>query len=304
MSNSMLSVAIPTYNRTDILISNLQSILDELIEHQIAVYISDDSNNEETEIAIQELQTIHPLIFYFKNEPKLGHDKNCIRTLSIPKQEYIWYLGDSMIPKKGAIRKILKVLLDNDFDFVSVNAEGRRLDKESKVYTDAPVAFSDIGWHLTMSGATIYKKAALELEKIDISKCSNFPQLAIIFKNFNKKKMYWINEKLISSNINKKSYWSSRVLDVFVIDYHKTLDYIFGDKYNVSNLVYQHLSNSGLLSFYSLLGLVVNGNISSDSYEKYNSVFKHFNMTEKTLVKIMINVPKGVIGILYNFLRK
>ena len=66
----MLSVAIPTYNRTDILISNLQSILDELIEHQIAVYISDDSNNEETEIAIQELQTIHPLIFYFKNEPK------------------------------------------------------------------------------------------------------------------------------------------------------------------------------------------------------------------------------------------
>lgn len=304
MSNSILSIAIPTYNRSDILVSNLQSILDELIEHQIPVYISDDSNNKDTKIAIQELQTAHSLISYFKNEPSLGHDKNCIRTLSIPKEKYIWYLGDSMILNKGTIGKILKIVADNDFDFVSVNAEGRRLDKESRVYTDALVAFSDIGWHLTMSGATIYRRTTLDLEKIDVSECINFPQLAIIFKNFDKKRLYWISEKLVSSNPNKKSYWSSRVLDVFVTDYYKTLNYIFDDKSNISHLVYQHARNSGLLSVFSLLGLVANKNINSDSYTKYNSLFMHFNMTEKVLVKIFVNAPKDVIRILYNFLIK
>lgn len=304
MRSSILSLAIPTYNRADILISNLQSILDELIEHQIAVYISDDSNDEKTAVVIRSLVKAHPLIFYFRNHPGLGHDRNCIRTLSLPEEDYIWYMGDSMILKKGTISKMLKLLSGGDFDFVSVNCDGRNLDIKSKLYTESLSAFSDVGWHLTMTGATIYKRSVLDLDKIDISECSNFPQLAVIFKNFDGKRLYWINERLIYSNPDKKSYWNNRVLEVFVTDYYKTLNYILEDKRIINHFVYQHAHNSGLLSFFSLVSLVATGNINSANYEKYRLFFKQLSTKESAIIKTLMIVPKYFIRILNVFLIK
>lgn len=304
MRSSILSLAIPTYNRADILISNLQSILDELIEHQIAVYISDDSNDEKTAVVIRSLVKAHPLIFYFRNHPGLGHDRNCIRTLSLPEEDYIWYMGDSMILKKGTISKMLKLLSGGDFDFVSVNCDGRNLDIKSKLYTESLSAFSDVGWHLTMTGATIYKRSVLDLDKIDISECSNFPQLAVIFKNFDGKRLYWINERLIYSNPDKKSYWNNRVLEVFVTDYYKTLNYILEDKRIINHFVYQHAHNSGLLSFFSLVSLVATGNINSANYEKYRLFFKQLSTKESAIIKTLMIVPKYFIRILNAFLIK
>src|SRR5690242_16353532 len=107
---SKIAIAIPTYNRAEILKYNLLQIIDELIFYKIPVYISDDSNNDNTKIVIEELQIKYNLIFYYKNEISLGHDKNCLQTIFLPNEKYVWYLGDSMIIKNGAFKKILDII--------------------------------------------------------------------------------------------------------------------------------------------------------------------------------------------------
>ena len=52
--NNNLAIFIPTYNRPKILKSNLVNIINQAQEFEIPVYVSDDSNNKETKIIIEE----------------------------------------------------------------------------------------------------------------------------------------------------------------------------------------------------------------------------------------------------------
>jgi glycosyltransferase involved in cell wall biosynthesis len=158
MKNNKLAIAIPTYNRAAILRENILLMLGEIRRFSIPVYISDDSTNNETEIVFQEIKKVYEYIYYYKNSPSLGHDKNCLRTIGLPSEDYVWYLGDSNIIKPFGIEKILNIINNNDFDFVSVNVSTRELDLSDKLITDGNQLLFDLGWHLTMTSATIYSK--------------------------------------------------------------------------------------------------------------------------------------------------
>jgi len=49
MKNKRLSIAISSYNRSEILKENLLLMLDEIKEFSIPIYISDDSTNDDIE---------------------------------------------------------------------------------------------------------------------------------------------------------------------------------------------------------------------------------------------------------------
>jgi len=106
MKNKKLAIAIPTYNRASIVKENILLMLNEIKRYSIPLYISDDSNNEETKLVVVDLKKEYDYIYYYKNQPGLGHDKNCIRTLALPNEEYIWYLGDSIIIEDGGIKNV------------------------------------------------------------------------------------------------------------------------------------------------------------------------------------------------------
>src|SRR5882762_10025745 len=155
MKNSTLAIAIPTYNRPDILRESLLSILDDVKKFSISIYISDDSENNYTRIMIANLKKEYANIFYFQNNPGLGHDKNCIKTLSLPNEDYIWYLNDSAVVLNGALNKLMSIISDRDFDFISVNAQGRKLNIEDRIFDNGNELLINLGWHLSQTGATI-----------------------------------------------------------------------------------------------------------------------------------------------------
>ncbi|MDO5614615.1 MAG: glycosyltransferase [Cruoricaptor ignavus] len=106
MNKQTLSITIPTYNRPEILEKTILSFIDESLLYDINVYISDDSTNNLTENLILKLQKTYPKfkIHYHKNPINLGHDKNCIKALSLSSQDYIWYLGDSCSINRGGTK--------------------------------------------------------------------------------------------------------------------------------------------------------------------------------------------------------
>jgi glycosyltransferase involved in cell wall biosynthesis len=297
MKNNKLSIAIPTYNRAEILQFNLLQIIDELIEFQIPVYISDDSTNEETYIVINDLKKKHSLIYYRKNEIRFGHDLNCLHTISFPKEQYVWYMGDSMIIKEGSIEKVLNYIQDKRYDFISCNAEGRDLELKTKIFTNGTELLERLCWHLTMTGVTIYNKnTLLDFTKFDVTKFKNFPQTAIIFENFASKdsSLLWINEVLIYGNPQKKSYWSTKVFDVFLNDYKRfilNLNEVYSSK-SKDIAITSHSITSGIFNYRSFLKYRADGFFNYNVFCTYKDDIVKYTNTNSFILFFISIFPK------------
>jgi abequosyltransferase len=300
MKNKKLAIAIPTYNRASIVKENILLMLNEIKRYSIPLYISDDSNNEETKLVVVDLKKEYDYIYYYKNQPGLGHDKNCIRTLALPNEEYIWYLGDSIIIEDGGIKKVLDVIETTNYDFISVNTKNRNLDLTSRRFDDGNILMLDLGWHLTMSGVTIYSnKIQTLLGKLDLVKCKNFPQTALIFESFvnDTAKLFWINDNVIYGNKRKKSYWSSAIFDVFLIDWNffiTSLPNFYLDQ-NKMYVIKKHSEKTGLFTFMRFLDYRSQGIFSVEILKKY---FGHirFNSNVNIILLMLISLtPKWVL---------
>jgi glycosyltransferase involved in cell wall biosynthesis len=226
--NQLLAIAIPTYNRPDILIENLELLLPELRDTNVPIYISDDSTNDLTKNKIAQFQSLYPLIYYFRNTPSLGHDLNCLHTLGLPDSQYIWYLGDGIQIRPGGLRKILDVLSQNKCDFLVVNDLNRpTIALETGLYKDPSSILKLLAWHMTLSGATVYNSGHIKSKRESYIKYinSNFMQLGIILSNLLSLEngLYWLNERWIETNKKKKSYWEGSVFKVFAKDWTRLI---------------------------------------------------------------------------------
>lgn len=305
---NMLSIVIPTYNRVDILSENLNFIIEEIIDYNIPVYISDDSTNDETEIMIENFKKKFSKIYYSKNVPSLGHDKNCIRSLKIPDSEYIWYLGDSMVIKKGSISKVLSIINTEFPDFISFKEENRNINIPTGIISKARVLFDNIAWHLTMSGVTIYRKNNINFRKNEFKNFKNFPQLALIFNNFEDgvSKFFWMNDSLIFGNKKKTSYWHKDVFEVFFNDLKNALSN-FPQMYNekeVDAVVKKHSVCSGVFGYHNMIKLRIYNIFNFRFFKIYFREFYIYTNCNIVFLFILSIFPSKMLIIIYNVLKK
>jgi abequosyltransferase len=299
--NSKLSIAIPTYNRPEILGENLRLIFDDLKRYDIPVYISDDSTNDSTKVLVDELSKEYPHIFYVKNVPSLGHDMNCLKTVRLPSTDYIWYLNDSAIIVLGALSKVLEVLNTSNNDFISVNAKNRKLDLIDQVFSDANHLLVTLGWHLTQTGCTIYSKSCLKIiDSLNITNCRNFPQTAIIFESFaeGSRTLLWLNDRMIRGNKRKRSYWTDKVFDIFLCDWNNFVMKL-PDIYSVNNkkeAVISHSINTRLFSFKNLKKYRSKGVYNIEVYKKFKSLLNENTNVPKTIVWLLAVFPRVILN--------
>ena len=309
MKNKKLAIAIPTYNRSIILKENIELMLDEIRKFSIPVYISDDSDNHDTRLVFEEIKEKYEFIYYFKNSPSLGHDKNCIATLNLPDEDYIWYLGDSIIIEQNGISKILKIIENGNYSFISVNANMRNIDIPTSIYTNPNSLLVDLGWHLTYTGATIYAKEELKyLSNLKLDNCSNYPQTAIIFDRFSlgEKKMFWVNEVLVYGNKNKKSYWANNVFKIFLSDWEDLIHNLpttYSNKNKEITLI-MHSKKTNLFGLFRMLNYRLEGIFNYKVLSKYYKlIIKHSNVNIFLLLIISI-FPKNFLYVFKKLLNK
>jgi len=302
--NNALAVAIPTYNRSEILEENLRIMLPEIERFSIPIYISDDSKDRCTELMINKIKERYPYIFYHKNEPSLGHDQNCLFTLSLPSQSYIWYLGDAMIIKNGGIEKILAIIQSKNPDFICFKEENRNIDVKSNIFSSSKQVLNELAWHLTMSGVTVYKKSILKLDDFPLSRFKNFPQLAIIFYFFveNQSRLVWLNDKLIMGNLKKKSYWAANVFAVFFDDLRLTLNNL-QQKFStdeVDNVIKSHSIQSQLFGIQNFFVLRITKSFSYAKYKLYYKQLKLYTDKNSVFLFLLSIFPSSLLSLIYN----
>jgi len=294
-SNSKLALAIPTYNRPELLEENLRSMLPELAKFGISVFISDDSTNSETAKVMADLIKEYPLLTYRHNNPRLGHDANFFSTLAMPDADYVWYLGDSIFIRPGGIERALKKLeAEPDFCFVNAyvkNFEDARIEPEH-----AHQFLLEYVWYLTLSGATIYgRKSRAITVSDDTKKCwSNFPQLGLILKYCSKYDacFEWVGEMCIGVNQKKKSYWGAQAFNVFAKDW-STLIRSFPSLFNElesKQVIRSHSSNTGIFGVLGLIRLRSANILNITSYEEFETDFE-IASNHSVLAKFLCYLP-------------
>lgn len=108
--NPLLSICIPTYNRSEILDKTLNSLFSnpDFDKNKVEVIVSDNSSTDSTRYVVSK----YPLVRYFCNEYNLA-DTNFAKSLSYATGEYIKLFNDTLSFNEGMLRQMLLTIEKN-----------------------------------------------------------------------------------------------------------------------------------------------------------------------------------------------
>lgn len=170
----LLTIAIPTYNRSGFL-SELLEVLAPQISHEprVELIISDNASSDNTSAAVDGFASAGMPCRYIRNPVNTGADANFLQCFREARGQYFWLVGDDDILVPGAVAKILDLLSRDEYDIIFVRPYGfhQRFDEKPvhdklgrtfAAVTD-PLLFAEIaGIMLTFISAVIVNKRRFE----------------------------------------------------------------------------------------------------------------------------------------------
>lgn len=122
MSQELLSICIPTYNRSRLLRQMLAVLCGQIKAvptDDVVIYISDNSSPDNTRQVVAEFEKQSGVrVVYSRNETNEGISKNLLKVMAMGKGRFVWPLGDDEIVAENAVSNLVKVLRERDPGFV------------------------------------------------------------------------------------------------------------------------------------------------------------------------------------------
>lgn len=126
----ILSIAIPTYNRKDMLKECIEKILTQnngLIE----IVISDNGSNDGTSQLCEDFVNKYPFIRYYRNEKNEGFDFNYRNCIKFSTGKYVLVLSDDDLISDNFISNFFELINKKEYDLIALNLKGFELDSKS-----------------------------------------------------------------------------------------------------------------------------------------------------------------------------
>ena len=104
----VLSICIPTYNRSGALSRTLENLEREIagLEGKVEICISDNCSPDDTGKIVDKWKEKLP-ITYNRNKENMGYDINALRAMQIAQGEFCWFMGDDDKVVPGAVKRLL-----------------------------------------------------------------------------------------------------------------------------------------------------------------------------------------------------
>jgi len=170
----LLTIAIPTYNRSRFLGELLGLLIPQLEnEPSVELLISDNASPDDTAEVVMRFCQNNPRFRTLRNAENIGSDANFLQCFREARGRYVWLVGDDDILVPGAIPQIVELLRDREYDLVFVRPHGfsgrfngrpirDRFRRTAAVVRDTRL-FADIaGIMLTFISAVIVNKQRFE----------------------------------------------------------------------------------------------------------------------------------------------
>ena len=173
MSNSeyLLTIAVPTYNRSKYLDRCLGSLFANIrgYERDIEILIANNASTDDTDNIITKYINLGYKLKYHVHEHNCGLEGNLYYCFNNSNGKYLWIFGDDDFLLPGAFKKIYQYI-QGDYGLIYVNNYWYKND----IYGEKPVQ--------PLSEATIYDNANLFLQKVSFY--LTFVTANIVNKNY------------------------------------------------------------------------------------------------------------------------
>lgn len=122
MSNPLITIAIPTWNRATILDKALNALLPQIENNKdkIEIVISDNGSDDNTSEIIEKHISLHNTlnIVHFTQRKNTGYYGNFKKCRELSNGDYFWLLSDNDYVANGLINYLLDILINNQPSFV------------------------------------------------------------------------------------------------------------------------------------------------------------------------------------------
>lgn len=285
---SILTIAIPTYNRANYLNVCLNSLNEALPNNadDVDILVIDNNSTDNTKEIVLNIQK-STNIRYINNEINIGPDENFKKCIEKANSKYVWIFGDDDIFFKNSIEYILTVIKNNnDIGLIHLRAknfqnESEILDYKLNKFTHKNIKSKNefikkVHTNITFISANIFNKDYLK-DEINLK---DIP-------NNNLGQVYWNMVSIIKAEQNifcESKIFAARQFNsgnynfckVFGENFIEILD-LLADKYDINSLI--KIINKRLLIFYYPANIIrIRNKVSRVEYSDtcFNILYKRF----------------------------
>lgn len=252
-SKPLLSICIPTYNRSQYLEKCLDALVHQERFGDIEVVISDNCSTDETESVGKKYQNDYQNILYFRNEENVK-DKNFSLALNRATGSLRKLTNDTVIYKPGSVKYMLEAAESNvesrkQIYFLSSG----QLSQDCVIVSSFDEYINTVGFNLTwIRSLAIWEEDCEDLRIMEENAKSQMGQIPFLLHDFEKHDGAVIFDRSImdSIEVDKKNV----SYGIFKVFYGAFLGYIksFVEEGKISNEVYESLRKKLLFDFLSV----------------------------------------------------
>ena len=114
-NKKLLTIAIPTFDRNEILLRNIEKILPQM-KDWVEIFVVDNHSKIPVSETLDFLisKNKNGCIRILRNSENIGVNANVLRCIEFCESEYIWILGDDDFPVMGALETIHAIIANKD----------------------------------------------------------------------------------------------------------------------------------------------------------------------------------------------
>lgn len=105
----ILTIGIPTFNRSEFLEENL-TLLAQQQHESVMILVSDNGSTDDTRNVVERFKNVMPNLIYHRNEQNIGFDGNMIKLYELARTPYIWFLSDDDFIEAGSVQTVVDAL--------------------------------------------------------------------------------------------------------------------------------------------------------------------------------------------------
>jgi len=121
----LLTIAIPTYNRSSLLSQLLDSLRDQIVgDPRVHVLISDNASTDDTVRVVEEERRRGTRLDYIRNTDNIGAERNFLQCYDQAATKYLWIISDDDLLCRGTVPRVLDYLSEDEYEIVFIAPGG------------------------------------------------------------------------------------------------------------------------------------------------------------------------------------
>jgi glycosyltransferase involved in cell wall biosynthesis len=230
-----LSICIATHNRSIFLKEAISSFIPQLND-EIEIIIVDGASTDDTKLIVENFSTINSSIKYLYLNEKGGIDKDYDIALQNANGKFCWLFSDDDICKPGILDLLLKLIKQDVYSLILVNAELYNFNLDTKFKNTAlnfdsdrvydidkqsqVNFFEDCTDYLSFIGCVVIDKKLWLSRNREKYYGTEFIHVGVIFQEFLPKKVYIVSNPFIRIRLNNAQ-WVKRSISLWILNWPK-----------------------------------------------------------------------------------